>query len=75
MPMIGNLHISLCRRYAGLTKFTLHFPSYASLLRRKEGDGLRWQSGGVPQAEQSVSAKGHLADRIFVSICVSSLHR
>jgi hypothetical protein len=35
----------------------------------------RWQGGGVPQAEPSTSAKGHLADRIFVSICISSLHR
>jgi hypothetical protein len=35
----------------------------------------RWQSDGVPQAEQSASAKGHLTDRIFVSIYVSSLHR
>src|SRR5436305_15322388 len=34
MPMIGNLHISLCRRGAGLTKSTLRFPSYSSLLPR-----------------------------------------
>jgi hypothetical protein len=25
----------------------------------------RWQSGGVPQAELSMSAKGHLTDRIL----------
>jgi hypothetical protein len=35
----------------------------------------RWQSGGVQQAEMSTSAKGHLADRNFASIYVSSLHR
>jgi hypothetical protein len=33
-------------------------------------DRPRWQSGGVLQAEQSTSAKGHLAERIFVSVNV-----
>ena len=35
MPMINNLHISVCRRCADLTKPTLRFPSYASLLPRR----------------------------------------
>jgi hypothetical protein len=35
MPMFDNQHISLCRRFAGLTKPTLRFPSYASLLPRR----------------------------------------
>jgi hypothetical protein len=46
---------------------------------RKDGPEVLSDLGGkavaIPQAEQSTSAKGYLADRIFVSIYVSSLHR
>jgi hypothetical protein len=32
-----------------------------------------WPGGGVSQAEPGTSAKGHLADGVFISINVSSL--
>jgi hypothetical protein len=39
--------------------------STASWLRMEMCQTSRWQDGGVPQAELSTSAKGHLADRIL----------
>jgi hypothetical protein len=32
-----------------------------------------WRGGGASQAELGASAKGHLADRILMSISISSL--
>jgi hypothetical protein len=55
---------------AGSLEITSMHPPSFPLSKGLDGiaDRLRWQSGGVPQAEQSTSAKGHLADRIFVSL-------
>jgi hypothetical protein len=49
-------------------------PAVASAHRY--GDRLRWQDGGVPQAELSISDKGHLADgNLCLYMSVRSIDR